>query len=225
MAKYILFSDENKVIGIVKKILDDNDEPLVYYSLSKIKKYSPTSTNELILIDLSGVTLQERPHTEIIVSFNRAFDNKKMVMLKKDQIESVFYSYEGFDDYILIENLESELIYRLKFNTLKNPFKPSQNSIVIDNMVLDLDKYELTVNGLKVELTYKEFELLKILVLNQDKVFSREKLLSKVWGYDFYGGSRTVDVHIRRLRTKIEPPYNLMLKTIRNVGYLFSQSN
>jgi DNA-binding response OmpR family regulator len=80
----------------------------------------------------------------------------------------------------------------------------------------------LAVNGLSIELTFKEYELLKILLENQNKVLSRNKLLSVVWGYDFYGGSRTVDVHMRRLRSKLDAPYNLMLKTVRNVGYMFS---
>jgi len=71
-------------------------------------------------------------------------------------------------------------------------------------------------------LTFKEYELLKILLENQNKVCSRNKLLSVIWGYDFYGGSRTVDVHMKRLRSKLDTPYNLMLKTIRNVGYMFS---
>jgi DNA-binding response OmpR family regulator len=90
------------------------------------------------------------------------------------------------------------------------------------SLVLNLDKYELTVNDNEVELTFKEYELLKLLLENPDKVYSRNKLLSIVWGYDFYGGSRTVDVHMRRLRSKLELPYSDMLKTVRNVGYMFS---
>ncbi len=70
-----------------------------------------------------------------------------------------------------------------------------------------------------IDLTYKEYELLRFLALNQDKVCTRETLLQRVWGYDFYGGARTVDVHIRRLRSKIEDHTNSYIETVRNVGY------
>ncbi|MCK5566695.1 MAG: response regulator transcription factor [Actinomycetia bacterium] len=97
-----------------------------------------------------------------------------------------------------------------------------KDSLVVGDMILNLEKYELSVNGEIVALTFKEFEILKLLLQNKNKVFTRINLLSAVWGYDYYGGSRTVDVHMRRLRVKIPPPYNNMLKTIRNVGYMFS---
>jgi len=74
----------------------------------------------------------------------------------------------------------------------------------------------------KYNLKTSELEMLKLFMQNINRVFTRIDLLSTVWGYDYYGGSRTVDVHMRRLRAKIPPPYNDMLKTIRNVGYIFS---
>ena len=100
--------------------------------------------------------------------------------------------------------------------------KQQENCLIFRDLVLNLDKYELSINGEGIELTYKEYELLKLLLENPNKVFSRNNLLSKVWGYDFYGGSRTVDVHMRRLRSKLVAPYIDMLKTVRNVGYMFS---
>jgi DNA-binding response OmpR family regulator len=120
------------------------------------------------------------------------------------------------------DRLEEELFLRIRFVLASVKILTPKNSLIVDRLVLNLDKYELTVNGLSVELTFKEYELLKILLENQNKVLSRNKLLSVVWGYDFYGGSRTVDVHMRRLRSKLDTPYNLMLKTVRNVGYMFS---
>ncbi len=118
------------------------------------------------------------------------------------------------------DRLEEELLLRIRLALAPVKILTPKNSLVVDQLVLNLDKYELTVSGLSVELTFKEYELLKILLENQNKVFSRNKLLSVVWGYDFYGGSRTVDVHMRRLRSKLIS-YNLMLKTVRNVGYMF----
>jgi two-component system alkaline phosphatase synthesis response regulator PhoP len=86
---------------------------------------------------------------------------------------------------------------------------------------MDLANYTVHVSGRPVELTYKEYELLRYLAQNQGRVVTRETLLSRVWGYDFYGGARTVDVHIRRLRSKIEDRHNTFVETVRNVGYRF----
>ncbi|NMB64610.1 MAG: winged helix-turn-helix transcriptional regulator, partial [Spirochaetes bacterium] len=81
------------------------------------------------------------------------------------------------------------------------------------------DKYSVTVNDEKVVLTYKEFELLKLLMENKGVVFTRQELLSQIWGVEYIGGSRTVDVHIRRLRIKLGDEFNNIIETIRNVGY------
>jgi DNA-binding response OmpR family regulator len=86
---------------------------------------------------------------------------------------------------------------------------------------MDLANYTVHIAGRPVELTFKEYELLRFLAVNRDRVFSREALLNNVWGYDFYGGARTVDVHIRRLRSKIEEGHLTFIETVRNVGYRF----
>jgi len=89
------------------------------------------------------------------------------------------------------------------------------------DLVMDLANYTVHISGRPVELTYKEYELLRFLATNRGRVFTRETLLSKVWGYDFYGGARTVDVHVRRLRAKIEDRHTPFIETVRNVGYRF----
>ena len=78
--------------------------------------------------------------------------------------------------------------------------------------------------GRLLALTFKEYELLKLLATNKGKVFTRESLLNEVWGYDYYGGDRTVDVHIRRLRSKIEDPTHTFIETVRNIGYKFKDA-
>ena len=90
--------------------------------------------------------------------------------------------------------------------------------------MIDLARCEVSVNDEPVLLTFKEYELLKFLASNKDRVFTRESLLNKVWGYDYYGGDRTVDVHIRRLRSKIEDSTHTFIETVRNVGYKFRDS-
>ena len=94
--------------------------------------------------------------------------------------------------------------------------------IKIDELILDLNSYEVAIQGKRIYLTYKEYELLKCLLLNRGKVFTREALLDKVWGYDNYAGTRTVDIHIQRLRSKLGGAYSDMIQTVRNVGYSFA---
>jgi DNA-binding response OmpR family regulator len=87
--------------------------------------------------------------------------------------------------------------------------------------VIDEAAYSAKLNGEQLDLTYTEFELLKYLAQHPGRVFSRQQLLSDVWGYDYYGGTRTVDVHVRRLRAKLGPEYEAVIGTVRNVGYRF----
>ena len=89
---------------------------------------------------------------------------------------------------------------------------------------IHVDRYEVLLNKEPLELTYKEFELLKFLATHPGRVFSRDQLLNQVWGYNFIGGTRTVDVHVRRLRAKLGPKYASLVDTVRNVGYRFQES-
>ncbi|MBI2095888.1 MAG: response regulator transcription factor [Candidatus Omnitrophica bacterium] len=96
-----------------------------------------------------------------------------------------------------------------------------KNLITRGRLTMDITKYEVRVGEKKIDLTFTEFELLKFFCSNPDTVFTREVLLNKVWGYEYYGGTRTVDVHIRRLRSKIEGKSSTFIETVRNIGYKF----
>ena len=98
----------------------------------------------------------------------------------------------------------------------------SKEIIRCGDLVIDLAKCEVSIGDKIVILTFKEYQLLQFLSSNQGKVFTREALLNKVWGYEYYGGDRTVDVHIRRLRSKIEDSSHTFIETVRNIGYKFS---
>ncbi len=96
-----------------------------------------------------------------------------------------------------------------------------KNLITRGKIAIDVAKYETRIGDKKIDLTYTEFELLKFLCSNPGTVFTRAVLLNKVWGYEYYGGTRTVDVHIRRLRSKIEGKSSVYIETVRNIGYKF----
>lgn len=94
--------------------------------------------------------------------------------------------------------------------------------ITVDDMTIDLATYQVTVDGEPVDFTYLEYSLLSFLVTHPDRTYSRDALLRRVWGFDYYGGSRTVDVHVRRIRAKLGPELAQRLETVRGVGYLWS---
>jgi DNA-binding response OmpR family regulator len=102
---------------------------------------------------------------------------------------------------------------------------PSLKEIRSGDVVIDEDSYTAKIKGRTLDLTFKEFELLKYLAQHPGRVFSRSQLLQEIWGYDYFGGTRTVDVHIRRLRSKLGPEFESVIDTVRNVGYRFSTSN
>ena len=102
---------------------------------------------------------------------------------------------------------------------------PSLKEIRSGEVVIDEDSYTAKVKGRTLDLTFKEFELLKYLAQHPGRVFSRSQLLQEIWGYDYFGGTRTVDVHIRRLRSKLGPEFESIIDTVRNVGYRFAVTN
>jgi len=127
----------------------------------------------------------------------------------------------NMDDFISQPFNPKELLLRIKRILKREVIPNGRETIISDGMVIDLASCEVSVEGKKVDLTFKEYELLKFLAGNTGRVFTREALLDKIWGMDYFGGDRTVDVHIRRLRSKIEKPGKVFIETVRNIGYRF----
>lgn len=118
---------------------------------------------------------------------------------------------------------EVEARLRLAVARTRSAAEPS-TEIHASGVVIDEASYTARVNGTALNLTYKEFELLKYLAQHPGRVFTRDQLLHEVWGYDYYGGTRTVDVHVRRLRAKLGPDHENLIGTVRNVGYRFTRT-
>ena len=123
------------------------------------------------------------------------------------------------DDFVVKPWEVDEVTARIKRILRQKEDIDSEDIIRCGDLVIDLAKYEVSLNGELIMLTFREYQLLKFLASNKGKVFTREALLNKVWGWDYYGGDRTVDVHIRRLRSKIEDPTHTFIETVRNIGY------
>lgn len=126
------------------------------------------------------------------------------------------------DDFIVQPFSSGELLTRLDLGIFRLNGHRRQKTIRVGDLLIDPERYEVSLAGKKLLLTYKEYQLLGILASNPGKVFTRENLLNQVWGYEYFGGTRTVDVHIRRLRSKIEDASHSFIGTIWNVGYRFT---
>ena len=124
------------------------------------------------------------------------------------------------DDFVVKPYNSKELTTRIN-RLVKKETDISTEQIKTAGITIDPDKYEVYVNGKLVSLTFKEYELLKFLASHPGRVFTRDALLNQVWSQDYFGGDRTVDVHIRRLRSKIEDPTHIYIETVRNIGYRF----
>ncbi len=127
----------------------------------------------------------------------------------------------GFDDILLNTAGPAEVDIRIRLAMAPATSTAGEPVIQSGNIVIDEAGYSAKVNGVQLDLTYTEFELLKYLAQHPGRVFSRQQLLSDVWGYDYFGGTRTVDVHVRRLRAKLGPEHESVIGTVRNVGYRF----
>jgi DNA-binding response OmpR family regulator len=224
MINILVFSQNIKIIEDTKLSLENNAFKIHPFSIFeplniKFEKF------KLIVIDICSLDIKGDPFYHDFFVKIRANGLPVLLVIDDEQagvLQQIKSILPVFRDIIFDVRIKEELFARTSLILAEDSRKLPENCIAEGDLILNLDKYELTVNDIEVELTFKEYELLKLLLENPDKVYSRNKLLSIVWGYDFYGGSRTVDVHMRRLRSKLEPPYSDMLKTVRNVGYMFS---
>ncbi|MFL0247067.1 response regulator transcription factor [Candidatus Clostridium stratigraminis] len=147
-----------------------------------------------------------------------------MITAKSEELDKILGLELGADDYLTKPFSIRELLARVKAVLRRTTIMPLDKSFRFDNIIVDFEKHEVIKDENRVDLTLKEFEVLEILIKNKGRVITRDFLLDKVWGYEYIGETRTVDVHIRHLRQKIEeddksPRY---IETIRGVGYRFN---
>jgi DNA-binding response OmpR family regulator len=150
---------------------------------------------------------------------------KVLVLIGGGQLADLDLRDDLFDDFCLAPFHPSELEARLRHLLWGTGEVVARADLVeYGDLQLNLETYQATISKRPLDLTYMEYELLKFLAQNPGKVFTREMLLSRVWGYEYYGGARTVDVHVRRLRAKLGEEHASLIQTVRSVGYRFGQS-
>ena len=147
-----------------------------------------------------------------------------LLLVSGAQLADLELRDELYDDFCLAPYHPREVEARLRHLFFRTGLGSRPELIEYEGLVLNLETYQAAVDGEPLDLTYMEYELLKFLASSPGKVFTRETLLSRVWGYEYYGGARTVDVHVRRLRAKLGEQRASLIQTVRSVGYRFGQS-
>jgi DNA-binding response OmpR family regulator len=147
-----------------------------------------------------------------------------LLVLRSEQMGTLELNRDLFDDFLVSPLNARELEVRLKHQYWRLGRGTRPELVEYGDLVLNLETYQAVIAKRPLDLTYMEYELLKFLAQHPGKVFTREALLNRVWGYEYYGGARTVDVHVRRLRAKLGEEYANLIQTVRSVGYRFGQS-
>ena len=227
MAKKVLVVDDEKLIvkGIRFSLEQDGMEVECAYDGEEALKLATENSYDMILLDLM---LPKMDGFEVCQRI-RDFSNVPIVMLtaKGDDMDKILGLEYGADDYITkpfnILEVKARIKAIMRRTGSKEPESAKEKVIESGDLKLDLESRRLFILGREVNLTAREFELLELFVTNPNKVFSREKLLSIVWGADYPGDVRTVDVHVRRLREKIEanPSEPKYVHTKWGVGYYY----
>lgn len=228
--KVLVIDDEKAIADIIKFNLEqegytvdtanDGEE-----GIDRVHKWKP----DLVLLD---IMMPKKDGFQVLKEIRLAY-NFPVIMLtaKEEEVDKVLGLELGADDYMVKPFSMRELVARVKANFRRIDFSNEPNNTVNETIVfgeleIDFNKYEVKKFGKVIEVTLREFELLKFLASSAEQVFSREQLLEEVWGYEYYGDIRTVDVTVRRLREKIEDldgdDFKYIL-TKRGVGYYFGR--
>jgi DNA-binding response OmpR family regulator len=195
------FEDLLKSSGVKKLVIKNIQTPKqIHLVVTSLSKYGETKKN------LSDLESSNKPFPTLII-VNEVDFEQTVDLIQNPQIELISSNSKleevGARVHALVGDSDSEI---LEFKDLS----------------INLKTYEAKAGDVLLDLTFMEYELLKFFVVNQENVWSREQLLEKVWGYDYFGGARTVDVHVRRLRAKLGDQRNDWIKTVHSVGYKFN---
>ena len=224
--KILVVDDEKSIADIIKfnlkkegymvELAYDGEE-----AINKVYEVLP----DLIVLD---VMLPKKDGFQVLREIRQEFKTPVLMLTaKEEEVDKVLGLELGADDYITKPFSMRELVARVKANLRRVEFSDGNlkdnNILAVGDLLIDLNKYEVRKRGQVIDITLREYELLKFLASSAEQVFTREQLLEEVWGYEYYGDIRTVDVTIRRLREKIEDKdgeYKYII-TKRGVGYYF----
>ena len=225
MTRILIVEDEESVLDPLELLLSKEGFTIetARDGREALEKFAKTNP-DLILLDLM---LPEVSGTEVCRQI-RAKSQVPIIMLtaKDTEVDKVVGLELGADDYVVKPYSKAELVARIKAVLRRNnadAFVNQGGSISAGPVVIDVERHQVSINGENISLPLKEFELLEFLVRNSGRVLTRTQLIDRVWGSDYFGDTKTLDVHVKRLRAKIEqdPANPVYIQTIRGLGYKF----
>jgi two-component system response regulator VicR len=228
--KVLIVDDERSIVDILKYNLEKNNFMVISaYDGAEGLRLARESDPDLVLLD---VMLPEMDGFEVCRTLRTEGNNVPIIMItaREEETDKVFGLELGADDYITKPFSMREVVARVRTNMRRAaslaapPTEGNGERLHVRDLIIDCERHTVFKNGKELELTQREYELIKYLAENPGKVISREKLMTEVWQYDYFGDLRAVDVAVRRLREKLEPnpsePAYVITK--RGVGYFFA---
>ena len=191
--------------------MDVKVEPPAPDALTRLPDLAP----DLLIADTAGDP--DRVHALLAVLAAAGRSLPVLVVVDRPDLERLPWDQVA-DDFVLSQASEAEVRLRLALLRARRG-EEGEAALRLGPVAINTESYQVSAGTRRLDLTFKEFELLRYLADHPGRVFSRAKLLQEVWGYDFFGGTRTVDVHVRRLRAKLGPEHEHLIETVRGVGY------
>ena len=221
MYRLLLLTEDAQLVKTLKTPLQDAGFQLGVRSVASLRADEATPGRvDLLLVDMAHGVVDPSHLCQTLKRRQEFKDVPLVLLVPETRVTTLTWSW-GFDEFVSVPVSTAALVARLQFLLWRLNRVNLTNGLKVGDLVIDFEQFTVSVKGRLVELTFKEYELLRFLASHPGKVFTRDILLNKVWGYDFYGGTRTVDVHVRRLRSKLEDSRHTFIDTIRNVGYKF----
>ncbi|MFQ3549490.1 MAG: response regulator transcription factor [Armatimonadota bacterium] len=190
------------------------------WDLDSLSNAVANGSPDIVMIDLRSGEGALDYAKDLIANYDQVAQSPRLVVVESTNLDGLQSKY--IDDFILSPFDTSELTLRIVRLLAKSQKLKGGKLITAEGLVIDTESFEVTVDSRQLSLTFKEFELLRFLAAHRGRVHTREALLNQVWGYEYFGGLRTVDVHVRRIRAKLGAKHENLIQTVHGVGYKFT---
>lgn len=220
MSKVLLYCQNDQRYTELRRILEETGcQTDRAVSSEELKYLAKTNPPEVLLLDFTSIPKIKMGE---VFANCRNINLPSLALFSKEVLSNYNQIMEA-NDFLVDPPSPEELTARIRNLLWQFNGDNNHNAIRVGGLVINQEKYEVLLDGQKIALTFKEYELLRLMASSPGRVFTREGLLSQIWGYDYFGGTRTVDVHIRRLRSKVETSRHSFIETVWNVGYRFKE--
>jgi len=216
----VLGTNERELNSIAAAISGMNHFVASAWDEDSLSEALSRGSPDIVVMDLRGAENALERFKRLISPYDQVSEAPRFAIADRSRVVELTCAY--ISDFVFYPFDTDE--FALRLNRLLVRSEPSRKGRLIKarGLVIDTESFEVTVDGRQLTLTFKEFELLRFLAAHPGRVYTRQALLNRIWGYDYFGGLRTVDVHVRRIRAKLGPRHEHLIQTVHGVGYKFT---